>query len=173
MIEEYKEYLSLLYQRIPEYVYEVGLAIFIVVAVTIFLVAGFRKGWRGVLALLLMEYLFLIYCSTVIFRKTNGTSKYKPTSLENYKEAIVSSSHIAPEMLMNVLVFIPLGMLICGVLKGRNWLLSLMIGCGVSVSIEVLQFVFKRGFTEVVDVFHNTLGCLLGICIYKLFSHVV
>ena len=38
----------------------------------------------------------------------------------------------------------------------------LLIGCGISVTIEALQFFFMRGFSEVDDVMHNTLGCLLG-----------
>lgn len=173
MKEEYKEYLALLYNRIPEPVYVGLVSILVIGALFMFWTVGLKKGKRVVMTLLLIEYVSLIYCSTVIFRNTNSASKYKSTSLDNYKEAIVGGSYIAPESLMNVLVFIPLGILICGVFKGQKCLLSLMIGCGISVSIEVLQFVYKRGFTEVVDVFHNTLGCLLGICIFKLVSKLV
>jgi glycopeptide antibiotics resistance protein len=43
-----------------------------------------------------------------------------------------------------------------------------MIGCGMSVSIELLQYILKRGTTEYGDVIHNTLGCLIGIGLYYL-----
>ena len=36
------------------------------------------------------------------------------------------------------------------------------MGCGISVTIGALQFFFMRGFSEVDDVMHNTLGCLIG-----------
>ena len=32
--------------------------------------------------------------------------------------------------------------------------------------IEVLQFVFKRGFAEFDDVFHNVVGCVIGFGVY-------
>ena len=32
--------------------------------------------------------------------------------------------------------------------------------------IEVLQFVFKRGFAEFDDVFHNVVGCAIGFGVY-------
>jgi len=37
-----------------------------------------------------------------------------------------------------------------------------VIGCSISTTIEVLQFCFMKGFSEVDDVMHNTLGCILG-----------
>lgn len=36
------------------------------------------------------------------------------------------------------------------------------MGCGISVTIGALQFFFMRGFSEVDDVMHNTVGCLAG-----------
>ena len=40
--------------------------------------------------------------------------------------------------------------------------MALMIGMGISVSIEAMQYFFHRGFAETDDVMHNTLGCILG-----------
>lgn len=42
----------------------------------------------------------------------------------------------------------------------------LLVGAGLSVTIETLQFVMLRGFSEIDDVMHNTLGCLLGYGLY-------
>ena len=174
MKEEYKAYLTLLYQKIPDYAYEGGIALLMIGTVLILSFGGLRKGWRYVSGLLLVEYIALIYCSTVIFRGTNGSPYVKHASIENYKKIVAGGNiYIHPEMLMNVLVFVPLGVLCCMVFKWLKWWHVLMIGCGISVSIEVLQYVLRRGTTEVVDVFHNTLGCLIGIGVYELVSVMV
>ena len=75
---------------------------------------------------------------------------------------------------MNVIVFIPLGMILGSLLRGKgslsrngSWLMVAIIGCGLSVAIEALQFLFKRGFSEVDDVMHNTFGCILGYILVK------
>ena len=46
--------------------------------------------------------------------------------------------------------------------QSSAWLMVAIIGCGISVTIESLQFFFMRGFSEVDDVMHNTVGCLIG-----------
>ena len=79
---------------------------------------------------------------------------------------------------MNVVVFIPVGMILGSLLrvkgsstseatKSMTWFVVLMIGCGISVAIESLQFFMMRGFAEVDDVMHNTLGCILGYILVK------
>ena len=80
---------------------------------------------------------------------------------------------------MNVIVFIPIGMILGSLLrvkgsstseatKSMTWLMVAIIGCGISVTIESLQFFLMRGFSEVDDVIHNTLGCMIGYGIYSL-----
>ena len=91
---------------------------------------------------------------------------------------------------MNVIVFIPVGMILGSLLrvkgswskygswfkvkgsstseatKSMTWLIVLLIGCSISVTIEALQFCFMRGFSEVDDVMHNTIGCILGYSLW-------
>ena len=67
------------------------------------------------------------------------------------------------ENVMNVVVFIPIGMILGSLLRVKgSWLVALLIGCSISITIEALQFWFMRGFTELDDVMHNTVGCLIG-----------
>ncbi len=167
MSEEYIEYLSQLYERIPKYVYEGGVAILVLCAVLILFIVGFKKGWRLVVRLLLFEYCTLIYSSTVIFRTSVKNTEIKQAFFRNYVNIFEKGRfYIHPEMLMNVLVFVPLGILLCAAFRGIKWWQSLLLGMCFSISIELLQFVFKRGTTEIADVIHNTLGCLIGIGIY-------
>jgi glycopeptide antibiotics resistance protein len=56
---------------------------------------------------------------------------------------------------MNVVVFIPVGMLLCVAFKQMTWWKALLIGCCISITIEALQFWFMKGFSEVDDVMVN------------------
>ena len=47
------------------------------------------------------------------------------------------------------------------------WFLALAVGMGISLFIKALQYVFHRGFAEVDDVMHNTLGCIVGYLLVK------
>ena len=60
------------------------------------------------------------------------------------------------------LLFIPVGLLLCCAFKQITWWKTLLIGCSISITIEALQFCFLKGFSEVDDVMHNTMGCLIG-----------
>ena len=72
------------------------------------------------------------------------------------------------ENILNVLLFVPIGILAgCG-LQRMTWKKVLFFGGGLSVCIEVLQFIFKKGFCETDDVIHNVLGCLIGYYIYRM-----
>ena len=44
---------------------------------------------------------------------------------------------------------------------------SMAVGMGISLFIKALQYVFYRGFAEVDDVMHNTVGCILGYLLVK------
>ena len=68
---------------------------------------------------------------------------------------------------MNVIVFIPVGMILGSLLRVKgSWAIALLIGCSISLTIESLQFFFLRGFSEVDDVMHNTIGCMIGYGVY-------
>lgn len=75
---------------------------------------------------------------------------------------------LVAEIIMNVLAFVPIGSLIGLVLPGIKWWKVLLTGFCMSMSIEVLQLVFKIGFSELDDVMHNTLGCVIGYGVFSL-----
>lgn len=61
------------------------------------------------------------------------------------------------------IVFIPIGMILGSLFRVKgSWFVALMMGMIISVTIEALQFYFMRGFSEVDDVFYNTVGYLIG-----------
>lgn len=112
MREDYLEYLSQLYQRIPEPVYIGGLLLLLICSVLILSCVGVSKGGRLVIRLLLFEYIALIYCSTVIFRTPVKNSELRQASIHNYVKIFEGNGfYIHPEMFMNFFVFVPIGIL--------------------------------------------------------------
>ncbi|MCR5682553.1 MAG: VanZ family protein [Clostridiales bacterium] len=70
------------------------------------------------------------------------------------------------EMALNLIVFIPLGAYLAALLPTgkRRWIP--LIGLGVSVMFEVLQYAFAIGAADVTDVILNTAGTLAGVLFY-------
>ena len=157
MREHFREYIVSLYQNIPTEVYEGLLSVFCLGFVMLLVFCGIKKGLRYSSGLLLVEYVFLIFCSTVIFRSVGETRQYDFHPFWSYDRP-----ELLVENFMNVVVFVPVGLLLGIAFKQVSWWKALLIGCEISVTIESLQFFFMRGFSELDDVMHNTLGCLIG-----------
>ena len=154
---------------IPMAVY-VGLVVLFVVGSGFFL---WKKGWReGVRAsamLLLVEWVFLILCTAVIFRKSGESSRINLIPLSSYFD-IAKNSYLVEAAAVNALnfiLFIPIGLLLGFGFKKITWKKVLLIGLGISFSIELLQFIFKRGLCEVDDLIHNVLGTLIGYALLR------
>ena len=99
---------------------------------------------------LLMLYLAVIVMSAMIFRHY-----FCLLPVENIMNVVVF-----------VLVVILTALVIYNKLKVfKVGLFIVALGLFISSSIEALQFFLKRGFSELDDVFHNTLGCLIGFMI--------
>lgn len=169
MSEELKKYCFQLINEVPHEVYVVMLIMFCVGAFLLIRLYGFRKGLACSFRLLFVEYIFLLYASTVIFRTVMSVRKYDFTPFWSYK-AIMDGSEpqLLPENTMNVLVFVPVGLLAGVAFRRMTWKNILMVGLCLSLGIEVLQLVLVKGFAEVDDVMHNTLGCLIGFVIWLL-----
>ena len=70
------------------------------------------------------------------------------------------------ENILNIVMLLPIGIflpLTYG--KKIDWKVGLLIGIGISFSIELLQLVLCRGLFEFDDIIHNSLGFLIGILI--------
>lgn len=160
MREQIAEYVISLYRDIPMAVYEGLLSVLCLGAVVVIACYGLKRGRRRIAGLLLVEYIFLIYCSTVIYRKGYEGAGYELIPFWSYNDPILFVENV-----MNVVAFIPIGLLMAISQPNMKWWRLLLIGIFLSVGIEALQFFFVKGFSEVDDVIHNTLGCMIGIAL--------
>lgn len=162
MKEELSRYQEALLKDIPSYIFE-GLLTVFCIGLVLLVIFKRRNIWRGLIHLALTEYIFFIYCVTVVFREIKGERQYEFELFWSYDKPV-----LLVENIMNVVVFVPLGMLLAGAIKELRWWQSLLIGGGISATIELIQLTTKRGFAEFDDVMHNTLGCMIGYVLYSL-----
>ena len=126
-----------------------------------------RKLWRSLLAALFCLVLLAILCQTLLLRTPEAHQTAPQPLFASYRALLDGGKpEILRSNLMNVLLFMPLGL--CGCLlwgkQTRGWQAAivtaalLLFSCG----IEWAQFETGRGVCELDDILHNTLGGLLG-----------
>ena len=116
MREQFRQYIINLYQDIPQEIYEGLLSVFCLGVVVFIAWKGFKTGLRYSVAILLIEYIFLIFCSTVFFRTTSELRKYDIHPFWSYDRP-----ELLVENIMNVVVFVPVGLLLGIAFKQMTW----------------------------------------------------
>ena len=135
--------------------------------------AGYRKlegrRWlRPVIGLVLAAWFGAVLCMTVLSRTPGGTYEAHWVPFHTYR-AYFSDPHseILRSCFMNVALFYPAGLLF-GSLLPRKWsfcrgmLWSVLVFGLFSLTVELSQYRFGLGISEIDDVLHNTLGAALG-----------
>ena len=168
----FKEYILSLGSGVPRDVYLMLCAIFCVGSLILMAFRGFRVGGRNALALLLGEYIFLLFSATVLFRDINFGERFCFAPFWSYVK-IWNGIDLAlvPQNIMNVVAFLPVGLLGGCVFRKHALTKILFLGLFVSLSIETMQYIFRCGFSEFDDVFHNTLGAIMGYGLFPLCRH--
>ena len=171
---EIRVYATSVAGNIPPEIYWVLLGLFLIGLLVLIWWKGFRLGLRYCSSLLLTEWTFLILCATIIFRETGAERRCNLIPFWSYWDYGEHSyfMEMFGENILNVLLFVPIGFLAgCG-LQRMTWKKVLILGGGYSVLIELLQFIFKKGFCETDDIIHNVLGCIIGYGLWRAVSYV-
>lgn len=71
------------------------------------------------------------------------------------------------EIVLNYLLFMPLGFLLYLCFGEKFGLRVVIAGLLLSVSIELIQLLFNIGLFEFDDMIGNTIGCLIGAVVGK------
>lgn len=71
------------------------------------------------------------------------------------------------EILLNIALFIPLGLLMAMMYTSIYWVKVLLFGIMLSSTIEISQYVFMKVLCEADDIIDNTLGVLIGYALFK------
>ena len=155
--------------KIPSYVFLVSFLIMSFVIISTLVSRPRRIRTKTcIFASLLAEYYFLVLCSTVFYRNVAEQARLELVPFWNY-ELIVSWKDPRDfwEVVLNIVLFIPIGFLFKGINQGIRWWHVLIVGMMLSIVIEVSQYYLHRGLCETNDVIHNSLGCMIGYLLYK------
>ena len=76
------------------------------------------------------------------------------------------------EIVDNVLVFIPYGIFVCMLMVKKNFAVKVIPVFLTSLAIELLQYIFAIGATDITDLLTNTAGGMIGIGIYFVFFKI-
>ena len=127
-----------------------------------------KRKYRWARVALLIAYSFGIIYLTLIDRNISERSA-KLVPFWSYGHW--SSVEIRWIIMMNILVFVPFGFMMPWAVTSVLWQTALT-GLTFSVCIELLQYFFGVGLCEFDDVFHNTLGTVLGYGYWHLLEKI-
>jgi glycopeptide antibiotics resistance protein len=123
---------------------------------------------------LIVGYFFVVLGITNLSRGEAYSGSINLNLFSGYIDAWNSFSVIAFQLIVfNILMFVPLGVLLplfSSKFKKFHWTLVASF-CATSL-IEIFQFGTGRGIFELDDIFHNTLGGVLGYQLY-MFIHTI
>jgi len=102
---------------------------------------------------------------TLLHRQPTYTLNIKPPFWE-ISEYLKGNESILFDIVGNVIMLLPLGILVpIWIRKADSLKKVALTGCFISVFIEIIQLITTRGFFEIDDIVHNTLGTLIGALI--------
>lgn len=92
----------------------------------------------------------------------------------SYKEAYHKMKEsLFWNIILNILLFVPMGFLLPFYSDKLKRIYKIVpLGFFVTLLIEIIQYVLKLGIFEMDDIFNNTLGTLIGYCIFMIFYHL-
>ena len=160
----------------------VMLALILAIAVIAVIYLVFKKKhgkekkfpWgKIVLSLIFAGYLLIVIYATLLRGQGTFIRVYNLHLFRAWREAWNKFSVMNwANVLLNVALFVPLGGLLPLLWqKCRKWYVTLPIGFGASLAIELVQLAFCLGSCDVDDLFTNTLGAVIGyFCIMAFLS---
>lgn len=160
--------------------YDIGIPLYVILAllvivtgiiITLFLTRKDRYSFiRNTLLTMFGGYLFFVLCTTLFFRESSESLRYCLFPFWSYD---VLNYKIIAQLILNVLLFVPIGFFLSAIMYGIRWMQVIETGCLLSVMIEFLQLLTRRGVCNIDDVIHNTIGCAIGYGIFLLYKTIL
>lgn len=131
--------------------------------------------YKLILFVVLVGYLFLVFAMTGLSRADNFSNNIINLNfLSSYLDIWYSWSLTSLLLLiLNTLMLAPLGFLLPFISKKFDSLRNILIvAFTFTIFIELFQLITHRGIFELDDLFHNTIGAMIGYFIAKLFLEI-
>ena len=95
----------------------------------------------------------------MLFRESSDKCNIR---LNLFKDLLEPGPEGYKDLILNIVCFIPVGLLVGLILEKNRWVNALLAGLLVSLTIEFSQLIWHRGVFDVNDLFNNGLGALIG-----------
>lgn len=131
-------------------------------------------------------YAFALFYVTLLSRELKAELHYELSFLWEYRLAFdftgrrITMKNImwAHQIRDNILLFTPMGVLYSELYasyfakrrkyKQLCWWKAMLFGFSISLTIELIQLIFRLGLFEFDDMFNNTIGMMLGYGVYRI-----
>ncbi len=159
-----KNYIDHISKDISEWLCVVLLLVLCVMAIVIFSRKGvIRIQLMRLLKVMFLEYLVLLFCSTVVFRDVAHPIDIKFMLFKGYFNGDMG---LLKDALLNIAIFVPIGFCTSVFLRYSKWLKTLLLSASLSCTIELSQFLLSKGCCDTNDVMNNIIGGMIGWGLY-------
>ena len=128
---------------------------------------GLRRELRLWPSTLLAGYPFLLLWLLVLGRNGNGSARAALQPFWSYRAVSNGRHYLLYMNLFNLLIFAPVGFLLPAAWPKAGLLRTLGFGALISLLGELLQLFSGKGLFELDDLFHNTIGTLIGVLLWQ------
>ena len=117
------------------------------------------------LRLISLPYGYFVLLITLIYRQPLYTHNIKPPFWE-ISEYLKGNDRLLFDIIANIIMLIPFGFFLPLWTRKADKLKKVALaGLVFSLCIEIIQLITTRGYFEIDDLFHNTLGAFIGALI--------
>ena len=134
------------------------------------MIRNFRELNKGMLALFITYVLAVGYITIFSRDETNDTSIFL-FRMDVIQEAIRTRSfEPLQHILLNIAMFIPLGLLFCAIYPEKTMKFGYAAALGMicTTIIETTQMLLKLGQADLMDILTNVLGAIIGYLIFRI-----
>ncbi|MBQ6173914.1 MAG: VanZ family protein [Clostridia bacterium] len=148
----------------------------LIIAEAALLYAKQRTDQYGVLLLwsFFLSYLYMVFAATVFSRSFVSHEfdliSFDITTAWTTGPGIYGPIDTAAELIMNVLMFVPFGYILMRI-SSRTWI-TLAASFLITLTIETLQLLTRKGFFELADILLNFSGALIGWVAYMMMRKI-
>ena len=149
--------------------------IWLIIAIVVWFISYvfYRRGKLSFKSLvvfpILAFYLSFVITITLVERMVTENARYHLEVFGTYKAIANGVQTLISEVFWNIVLFIPIGIMFMLLISFKHkWLIAIVMGLLLSVSIEVIQLIAHRGIFVFDDMIHNTLGTVIGVVLYVL-----
>ncbi len=128
---------------------------------------GAEASGRARLVLAASFAVYLVLLAWIVLWKLElpyvGTGDLRQVKLVPFVSDACNGASAPSEVVANVLLFVPFGLLLGLLAPGWPWWRTVAVFAGASLALEVAQYALAVGSSDVTDLLTNTVGGVLGL----------